>query len=307
MADPTSPRDRGARRTSRWAVLGVGILAVSSAAILIRLITAPALAVGAWRLTLATAMLTPWALGAARREWPRLERHDWARLILAGLALALHFGAWISSLRLTSVASSVILVSTTPLWVALAGRFLLGERLGRATRWGLALSLVGTSIVSFGDLTLGGAQALTTRALLGNGLALLGAISVAAYLLLGRAVRRKLSTLAYVWPCYGIAAGALWLTCLFARQPLWGYDTGTFVLLALLALGPQVLGHSAFNWALAHFSPVFVTLALLGEPIGATALAWLLLGEAPTWTALGGGALILVAIVAAARDEAPAS
>jgi drug/metabolite transporter (DMT)-like permease len=95
--------------------------------------------------------------------------------------------------------------------------------------------------------------------------------------------------------------------CLFARQPLWGYDTATFAILALLALGPQVLGHSAFNWALAYFSPVFVTLALLGEPIGATALAWLLLGEAPTWTALGGGALILVAIAAAARDEAPAS
>jgi drug/metabolite transporter (DMT)-like permease len=120
-------------------------------------------------------------------------------------------------------------------------------------------------------------------------------------------VRRKLSTLAYVWPCYGFAAGALWAVCLFARQPLWGYDTATFAILALLALGPQVLGHSAFNWALAYFSPVFVTLALLGEPIGATALAWLLLGEAPTWTALGGGALILVAIAAAARDEAPAS
>ena len=131
--------------------------------------------------------------------------------------------------------------------------------------------------------------------------------TASAYLLLGRAVRRKLSTLAYVWPCYGIAALILLSLCLVTRQPLLGYGGSTYLVLLLLAIAPQILGHSAFNWALAHFSPIFVTLAILGEPIGATILAWLILQEAPPLTALLGGALIMSGIYAASREEAAAS
>jgi len=282
----------------RWAVLGVGILAVSTASVLIRKADAPPLVVGAWRMTLATLLLTPWALPAARREWHSLDGRAWRQLMLAGIALAVHFATWISSLSYTTVASSVILVSTNPIFVGLAARYLLGERMGRRTPVAIALALAGTLLVSLGDL------GLTGRALLGDGLALAGALSASAYILLGRSLRRRLSTLAYVWPCYGIAGLVLMVACLLSGQRLVGYPAATWLVLALLAIGPQILGHSAFNWALAHFSPVFVTLAILGEPLGATLLAWLALGEAPAWTALAGGALILAGIIFASRDEA---
>ena len=282
---------------TRWATLGVGILAVSTASVLIRLAKAPPLVVGAWRMAFATILLTPLALPAARREWPKLERLDWLRIALAGLALAVHFATWISSLSYTTVASSVILVSTNPIFVGLATHYLLKERVGRSTPLGIVVAMAGTVLVSYGDLDVSG------RALLGDGLALAGAASGSAYMLLGRAARRKLSTWAYVWPCYGLAAILLITVCLISGQPMWGYTGSTWLVFLLLAAGPQVLGHSAFNWALAHFSPIFVTLAILGEPIGATLLAFLLLGETPGWIALLGGALILAGILVASRDE----
>ena len=291
-------------RVWRWPVLTLGILAVSSSSILVRLADAPPLVIGAWRLILATLIVTPLALPVARREWPRLSRRDWALLIGAGVTLALHFGTWITSLSYTSVASSVILVATNPLWVALASAWLLGERIGPGTRLGLLIAMLGTVVVSLGGLD------LSRRAMLGNGLAILGAIFCSAYILMGRAVRRKLSTLAYVWPCYGIAGSVLALACLLGRglfgpQPLWGYDVNTYLMLVALAIGPQLLGHSSFNWALAHMSPVFVTLAILGEPVGTVLLALVILGEVPSWLTLLGGALILGGILIASRDELP--
>lgn len=295
MARPRLPADP---RLLRWPILGLGILAVSTASVLIRLAQAPALSIGAWRMTLATLMLTPWALPAARREWPALTGRDWLRIALAGLALAIHFATWISSLAYTTVASSVILVSTNPIFVALASWYLLRERIGRRTILGVALAMAGTALVSYGDLD------LSSRALVGDALALMGAVAASAYILLGRAVRAKLSTWAYVWPCYGLAGMLLMGTCGLAGQPLGGYGGLTWLILALLAAGPQMVGHSSFNWALAHFSPIFVTLAILGEPIGATLLAFAILGEAPGWMTVLGAIPILAGIYTAARDEA---
>jgi drug/metabolite transporter (DMT)-like permease len=295
MVKPRLPADP---RLLRWPILGLGILAVSTASVLIRLAQAPALAIGAWRMALATALLTPWALPAARREWSALVSRDWLRIALAGLALAIHFAAWISSLTYTTVASSVILVSTNPIFVALASWYLLRQRIGRRTILGVGLALLGTALVSYGDLDLSG------RALVGDGLALLGAVAASAYILFGRAVRAKLSTWAYVWPCYGLAGLLLLALCALAGQPLGGYGGRTWLILALLAAGPQMLGHSSFNWALAYFSPIFVTLAILGEPIGATLLAFAVLGETPAWTTLLGAIPILAGIYIAARDEA---
>lgn len=282
---------------SRWVILGGGILAVSSASVLIRLAEAPPLAVGAWRLTLATLLLTPLALPRLRREWPRLARRDLLHLTLAGLALAVHFASWITSLSYTTVASSVILVSTNPIFVGLASHWLLGERIARRTVWAIAIVLAGSALVGYGDIE------WTGRALLGDLLALLGAVSASAYILLGREVRRKLSTWAYVWPCYGVAALALLALSLAGGQPLLGHPLRSYLIFALLAIGPQILGHSSFNWALGHFSPVFVTLAILGEPVGASLLALLVLGEAPAPLVWLGGALILAGIYVASQRE----
>jgi drug/metabolite transporter (DMT)-like permease len=284
-----------------WGILAMGTVAVSSASVLIRLADAPALVVGAWRMLLATALLTPWAVRASRREWRRLDRADMVRLVLAGVMLAVHFAAWISSLSYTTVASAVILVSTTPIWVGLASVVLMREPISRQSAVAIAIALAGTVIVSYGDLALSG------RALLGDLLALAGAWAGSAYLLLGRSVRQRLSTLAYVWPCYGIAALGLVVASMASGERLLVYSERTFLIFLLLAIGPQILGHSSFNWALAHFSALFVTIASLGEPIGATLLALVILGEVPSPAALLGGPLILGGIYVASREEAHSS
>lgn len=281
----------------RWAALGVGVVAVSTASILIRLAEAPALVIGAWRMTLTTLLLTPWAWARARDEWRRLSRREWAWLALSGVALAIHFASWITSLEYTTVASSVILVSMNPIFVGAATYLVLHERVSKGQVWAIIVALVGTLIVSYGDLE------LSRRALWGDLLALVGALAAAAYMLLGRALRLKLSTLAYIWPCYGLAAALLTVFALAAGQPLVGYSATTYAVFALLAIGPQILGHSVFNWALGYFSPIFVTLASRGEPVGATLLALLILREAPPLSALLGGPLILGAIYLASRSE----
>ncbi len=288
---------RPSGHANRWVILGLGIVAISTGSILIRLAQAPSLVVGTWRLLLAALLLTPWALPAGRREWRRLDRNDVGRLVLAGVALALHFVAWISSLSYTTVASSVVLVSTNPIFVGLVGHFLLGERLSRRSVLAVAIAMVGTVIVSYGDWAFAG------QALWGDFLALMGAVAASAYILLGRAVRRKLSTLAYIWPCYALAGAILLLLCLLYGQPLLAYDLRTLSCFLLLAVVPQIMGHSSFNWALAHFSPLFITLALLGEPVGATILAFLILGESPPLSTLGGGTLVLLGIYLASREE----
>jgi drug/metabolite transporter (DMT)-like permease len=289
--------ERAPHPAHHWALLILGALAVSTASVLIRLAEAPALVVGAWRILLAATMLTPWAWPRFGRERGRLERRELLCLVLAGTALALHFASWISSLSFTTVASSVILVSTNPIYVGLASHFVLHEPINRRKLLAIVVVMIGSVVVSYGDLRLSG------RAFWGDLLAVLGALMGSAYILLGRTVRRRLTTLAYVWPCYGLAGVLLVSACLISGQPLIGYDARTYLLFALMALVPQILGHSTFNWALGHFSPLFVTLALLGEPVGASLLAWLILGEVPPPSAFFGGLLILGGIYLASRQE----
>ncbi|MGI6367931.1 MAG: DMT family transporter [Anaerolineae bacterium] len=288
-----SPR----RPAWHYAMLLAGILAVSTSSILIRLADAPPLVVGTWRLLLATLFLTPWALPSARREWRALSPADRRALAGSGVALAIHFIAWIYSLSMTTVASSTMLVSTNPIFVGLATRYILRERVSRTMVLAIGLTLLGSAIVGYGDIN------LSPMALLGDGLALLGAVAGSAYILLGQTVRKKVSTLTYIWPCYGLAGTILLLVSLAARQPLLHVSPATTGVFVLLALVPQILGHSAFNWALGHFRSLLVTVALLGEPVGATLLAWLVLSEPPASLFFLGGPLILAGIFLAALSE----
>lgn len=279
------------------AVLLVGVLAMAWASILIRWAAAPPLVVGAGRMAAATLILAPFALSQAAGEWRRLSRREWLLLGVAGVALGLHFASWIASLGMTSVASSVILVSATPLFVALATPLVLHERVPRVLALSVLLAMAGSAIIGLGDAgSLGGALA-------GDLLALTGALMASVYMLVGRLLRRKLSLLAYIWPMYGLAAVVLLVGCAVAGQPLVGYSPRVYGLLVLLALGPQIVGHSSANWALRYLSPTFVTVAILGEPLGATLLALLLLGERPPATLLLGGALLLLGIGLAIRAE----
>lgn len=288
-----------------YLVLALGILAVSSAAILIsfaRREGVPAVAIAALRLSFASLILFPIASVRAWDEWRALTRTDLALAILSGILLALHFAFWISSLDYTSVMSSVVLVSTNPLFVGLASVFLLREKLGRGTVIGIAIAAVGAALIGVSDLGSAGAESLW-----GDALALLGAVSVSGYLLIGRRLRRELSLIAYIGLVYTTAAIVLLAIALAFGANLLGSSFNGYLLVVLLALGPQLIGHSSYNWALKYLSATFITITLLAEPIGATLLAIPLLAQKPSSTMLVGGALILIGIYLSAREESRAA
>ncbi len=290
-----------------------GILAVSTAAIFIRYAQkdVPSLVIAAVRLTLASLVLAPIALSRHQRELSGLSRRELGLGLLSGFFLALHFATWISSLEFTSVASSVVLVSTTPLWVAIFSPLVLKESITRLTIMGLLLALLGGAVVGLSDtcqwqngLVCPPFSAFAQgQGLWGNFLALAGAWMGAGYLLIGRRLRARMSLIPYIFVVYGMAALALVLIMLGARQTPLGYPPITYLWMLLLALVPQLLGHSTFNWALRYLPASFVAVTLLGEPIGSTVLAFFLLRETPAALEIIGGVLILIGIYLASRQQ----
>jgi drug/metabolite transporter (DMT)-like permease len=219
----------------------------------------------------------------------------WA--VVSGGFLTLNFAFWIASLEYTTVASSVVFVATNPIFAGVAGHILTDDRLSRLMFGGIVLAVLGGMIIGWTDVRLGG------QALWGDTLAVLGAAMAGGYFLAGRRLRPKVSLLAYVTVVYSLAAaGALVLSAL-TGQSLAGYSTQTYVWLILLAVGPQVIGHSSFNWALRHISAAAVGVTTLGEPIGSTILAFFILREAPALLQLGGAALILLGIYLSLQAE----
>ncbi len=274
-----------------------GVLAVSTGAIFAKLAEAPALVIAAYRVGLASLILAPIAWWQARDELLGLEKKDYMLALLSGFFLALHFSTWISSLSYTSVANSVVLVNTNPLWVGILTPVISKDRLTLMTKIGIVISVIGGAIIGAGDFATGG------QALWGDFLALLGSICAAVYLLLGRNLRRKLSLLAYVIICYGSAAIILWVLVIALGLQVVGFSSGTYAAFAGMALISQIIGHTSYNWALKWFSASLIAVSLLGEPIGATILAYIIFDETLTWTKLIGGSLILAAIYLAARGE----
>lgn len=277
--------------------LSVGVVAVSFAAIFIRWADAPPLATAAYRLTIASLILAPGVWLTARNELRALTRRDVQLALLSGAFLGLHFAFWISSLDYTSVASSVVLVSTSPLWVGLAAHVFTDEQLTRRMAMGIVVATMGGIVVGYGDMGVGSSE------LWGDVLAILGAVMVAGYLLIGRGLRPKVSLITYIFLTYGTAAVELLLIAVLTRQPFAGYTPNTYLMFLLLAVVPQLLGHSSFNWALRYLTATYVAVTVMGEPVGSTLLAWLLLDEPPTVLKVVGGALILVGIWVATREE----
>ncbi len=291
-------------------VLLAGILAVSTASIFIRYAqpAASSLTIAAGRLVLATLALAPLALTRHRPALARLTARELRLAALAGLFLAAHFALWIASLERTTVASSVVLVTTTPLWVGLLSPLVLREPLTRRLALGIVLALAGGIIVGLGHA--GGARAAAGPAgwaLLGDLMALSGAWMMAGYLMVGRRLRAGLALVPYIFLVYGMAAVLHTLAMAATGRSLFGLAPATWLWLALLALVPQLLGHSSFNWALRYLPASFVAIALLGEPVGSSALAFVLLHEVPTPLEIGGAALILSGIAVAALGAAPAA
>lgn len=297
------------------AAILVAIAAVSTASIFIRYAQrdAPSLTIAAWRLVLATLLLTPIALSRHRQQLAALTRSEIWLAALSGLFLGVHFASWITSLEYTTVASSVVLVSTGPLWVALASPMFLGEHPSRSTYAGLGLAIVGGAVIALGEAcTWTGVlqcpdlqKTLHGRAMLGNALAVIGAWAVSGYIIIGRRLRKNIELVPYVWLAYGFAAIALAAAMLLARQSPFGFMPITYVWLILLAVVPQLMGHSTYNWALGFLSAALVATLTLGEPVGSAILAYVLLQEHPGLAVLTGGTLILVGIYLAARGPAP--
>lgn len=292
----------GGRAPRAYFGVGIGVMMVSAAAILTRLaqVEAHSLVVAAWRLTLATLVLTPITLTTRRAEIRRLDHREWTGALMAGLLLALHFATWISSLAHTSVAASVMLVTTSPIFVGLASHLLLRERLSRRMVGALVVATAGSLLIGLGDLGEG------THRLWGDLLAIAGAVSGAGYFVIGRRLRAQLSLLTYIFPVYATAALVLMVVVLVTGLPAIPRQPLTWLWLLLMALGPQILGHSSLNWALRYLSATFVTVAIMGEPILSTLLAWWLLGEAPSLWAIAGGGLVLTGIAVASGAKRPA-
>lgn len=281
--------------------LVMGIAAVSSGSIFARFAQAeaPSLTVAAFRLCLAALFLLPVAWLRHRTQLRELKAADWLWLLVSGLFLAVHFAAWITSLEYTSVASSVALVSTSPLWVSLFSWIVLREPLKPSLVLGLALALGGSALISFAEAR----TAISARPFLGNALALAGALAVSGYWLIGRRMRRSLALVPYVTVVYGAAALTLLAAALIFGQRLSGFKPATYGWFLLLALLPQLLGHSSFNWALGHLPAAYVAIATLGEPIGAAVLASLFLGEIPSALKAAAAILILAGIYLALKRK----
>jgi drug/metabolite transporter (DMT)-like permease len=286
------------------------VLTSSTASIFIRFAQAeaPSLVIAAYRLSLATLILLPILLTRHREDLAGMQRRDLALTLLSGLFLSLHFSTWISSLEFTSVASSVVLVQTAPLFVALLSPWILHEKIGMTVVFGLGLTLIGSLVIGASDLCMfaGGLQCPSFQelvqgpALKGDLLALAGALGASAYLILGRIVRRRTALMPYITLTYGTAALVLCALMLAGGQQPFGYSRSTYTWFILLALIPQLLAHSSYNWVLRYLPAAVVSLTLLGEPIGSTLLAYFLLNEVPTMLRLIGAAGILagIAIVA---------
>jgi drug/metabolite transporter (DMT)-like permease len=277
------------------AALAVGVLAITWAAILVRWAEAPALAIAFWRLALAAGVLAA-AAAAGRipvlRAWRGIDGWTGAA---AALLLALHFAFWIASLDYTTVAASVVLVSTQPVFVALLAWAFLAERPRRSAWIGIALAIAGSAVVAGADWGIGG------RALLGDLLALLGAVWISGYYVLARYLRATKDLVPYVTVVYGLAAAWLLVGALGTGTPLGGWGWTTWAALAGLAAGPTILGHTSMNYALRYLPAYEVNVAVLGEPLGAALWAAIFLAETPgigTWI---GGAMILAGIAVTVR------
>jgi len=286
----------GASRATVVAGLAVGIAAISTSPILVRAAAMPALALAFWRCLAGAALLAPFAWRG--RAWP-IGRAEATRLLAAGAFLAVHFALFNASLSFTTVASSATLVSCSPLFVGLGGR-LLGEPPTRRAWLGIALAVAGAAVIGLGDA--GGIQ-VGGRALLGDALAFAGSAAMAGYLLLGRVARRRLPLSTYAATVYGVAATVLLPACLLTGAALGGYRAGSWLALAAIVAGPQLLGHTVFNGLLASVSATVVAVAILTEPVGATALAGLLLDELPAGAFWLGAPLVLAGVWLAATAE----
>jgi drug/metabolite transporter (DMT)-like permease len=284
-----------------YLMLAIGIVAASLAANFILLAQdegVPSLFIAAGRLTVAALVLTPAVLRNSRyaREISSLSRADVILIAICGFFLAIHFAAWVSSLEYATVLVSLVLVSTSPIWVALLEVFLLHMKLARPVIIGLVVVLVGGIIIGLagtGDEATNG----NNNQFIGGALALIGAIAVAVYLIIGRKIRRQLSLTPYIWLVYGMAALLLLLAVILTGTPMTGHSFEGYAWIVVLALVPQLIGHSSFNYALAYLPATYVSIASQMEPVLGSMVALVLFDQIPGFGQIIGGLIIIAGVV----------
>ncbi len=294
-------------KTAPWqtyAILGIGLLAVSISAIFIRLAQAeavPSLLIAAARLGIATLILTPITLRSYRAVLLQLTRRDLLLVTISGVFLALHFIFWITSLEYTTVLISVVLVTTTPLWSALLEALFLRTRLSQRTLLGLLVAIAGGVMISLPSAD--GTLEVGQNPLLGGLLSLAGAVAVAAYLVIGRNVRARLPLFPYIWLVYGIAALFALAVVGFSGAAITGYSPNAYLYMAAVAIFPQLIGHSSFNYALAYLSATYVGIASQLEPVGSALLAFFVFQEVPRPAQVIGSLIVLTGVILASLGQ----
>jgi drug/metabolite transporter (DMT)-like permease len=280
-----------------YGLLLLAVACVSVGSILVRLAHAPALAVAFNRIFLASVVVAPFATPSLVKAWPALSGRHRLVLLLSGISLGVHFATWIASLSFTSVAASVLLVNTAPLFTFFFSWRLLGERASTTVLIAMGVALTGAALIAAGDWD-GGRASLT-----GDVLAIAGAVTLSIYHVIGRGLRSALPLSAYVLGVWATAAATLAVLAASAPVPVFGYPPRTFALFLALAVVPTVLGHGLVNRSLRHIPAPTVGLFLLGEPIAASILAYAVFGEMPGLLTLAGGVLVLAALAIVVRSE----
>jgi drug/metabolite transporter (DMT)-like permease len=281
-----------------YGLLVLAVLCVSVGSIFVRLANAPALAVAFNRIFLASVVVAAFAAPSLARTWPALSARHRLVLLASGISLGVHFATWIASLSFTSVAASVLLVNTAPLFTLFFSWWFLGERASTAVLIAMGVALTGAALIAAGDWGDGGAASLK-----GDALAVAGAVTLSLYHVIGRGLRDALPLPAYVLGVWATAAATLAVLAASARVPVFGYPRRTFALFLALAIVPTVIGHGLVNRSLRRIPAPTVGLFLLGEPIAASLLAYAVFGETPGPLTIAGGVLVLAALALVVRSE----
>ena len=290
----------GSRTVTPLAALWFAVFAASTSAILVRWSEAPSSVAALYRVAFTVALVAPVAVVRYRASFARLSRRDGGFAVLAGVALAVHFAAWFESLNHTSVAASVTLVQTQPIFVALGAALLLDERIRWLTAVGIGVAIVGAATMSFGDA---GEAPLSDATAVGNALAILGALTLAGYVLAGRSIRQRVPLFPYVTVVYVVCALTLFVLVGVQGHAYTAYPGREWFLFLAMAIGPGLAGHTVVNWVLEHVESVVVSVAWLGEPLGSALLAVALLGEVPDVITVVGGIVVLVGIAVTTVDR----
>ncbi|MRG87224.1 DMT family transporter [Salinibacillus xinjiangensis] len=275
-----------------YLALTIGVISVSTAAILVKLAhDAPASIIANYRLLLAVLIMSPYILLKRRHEFRYIQKKDWRLSIFSGVFLAFHFIFWFESLNYTSVASSVVLVTLQPIFAFIGTYFFFKERFTYGAIISMVIAIIGSIIISWGDFKISG------LAFFGDMLALLGAIMVTGYFLLGQNVRKRISLATYTFVVYGVSSITLILYNIVNQEAFIGYPLDHWLIFLALAIVPTFLGHTLFNWALKWISTSTITMGMLFEPVGASILAYFILGEVITWFQILGGFIVIFGLM----------